>query len=217
VLAVVAGIFGLNAYRLRVKQQKQAAQLLEQKNQLIQTQLESQQLKEEQQRRALERAEMERKLQQRELENLQQAYESNKRELDNLTLNIVARSEALDQQREYLQEALQKANQNGTRQLLQNALQVIDKKADREEDWETLKRYFDQVHEGFWDRLQHHYPGLSPNERKLCAYLRMNLSIKEVASLLHVTPKAVEMSRYRMRNKMGLRRQDNLVDIIQSI
>jgi DNA-binding CsgD family transcriptional regulator len=70
------------------------------------------------------------------------------------------------------------------------------------------------VHGDFSKRLKVAYPGLTPQEMKLCAYLRLDLSTKEIAQLMHISVRGVEISRYRLRKKLELDRQDNLLDFI---
>ena len=69
----------------------------------------------------------------------------------------------------------------------------------------------------FIKELKTKYPKLTPNDLKLCTYLRLNLSSKEIAPLLNISVRSVEISRYRLRKKMGLPTEINLVDHILSI
>ena len=86
-----------------------------------------------------------------------------------------------------------------------------------DDNWDKFELYFDQVHENFFQRLRDHYPKLTPKDQKLCAYLRMNLSTKEIAPLLNISVRGVEISRYRLRKKLGLTSETNLVDFITAI
>jgi FixJ family two-component response regulator len=64
--------------------------------------------------------------------------------------------------------------------------------------------HFDMIHSNFLSRLKERFPDLSSNDLKLCAYLKMNLTSKEIAQLMSITIKAVEVSRYRLRKKMQI-------------
>ena len=66
----------------------------------------------------------------------------------------------------------------------------------------------------FLKKLEDAHPGLSTTDKKLCAYLKMGLSSKEIAPLLNITVRSVEMNRYRVRKKLGLGREDNLMDYL---
>ena len=73
------------------------------------------------------------------------------------------------------------------------------------------------LHRDFNMRLKEAYPDLTESERKLANLLRQGFSSKYIASLMNITPKSVEISRYRLRTKLGLKRSDNLVQYIKSI
>ena len=73
------------------------------------------------------------------------------------------------------------------------------------------------LHRDFNMRLRERYPGLTESERKLANLLRQGLSTKHIASLMNITPKSVEIGRYRLRNRLGLERSVNLVQFIKSI
>jgi tetratricopeptide (TPR) repeat protein len=84
--------------------------------------------------------------------------------------------------------------------------------------WEEFELRFQQVHAGFYERLYAKYPGLSQNERRLCAFLLLDMSTKEIASITGQTVRAVEMARIRLRKKMNLTKSDtSLYDILTSL
>ncbi|MBR1678452.1 MAG: hypothetical protein IJ701_03245 [Bacteroidales bacterium] len=73
------------------------------------------------------------------------------------------------------------------------------------------------LHKDFNLRLKEAYPSLTESERKLANLLRQGFSSKYIATLMNITPKSVEINRYRLRSKLGLQRSDNLVQFIKSI
>ena len=75
---------------------------------------------------------------------------------------------------------------------------------------EVFESHLNQTHERFIKNLTSDYPQLSPKDIKLCIYLRMNLSTKEIAPLMNITYRGVELHRYRLRKKMGLPNEENL-------
>jgi len=79
-----------------------------------------------------------------------------------------------------------------------------------EKDWNNLRIHFEQVHPNFFKKLQSTFEDLSQNELKLCAYIKVNLSNKEIANILHVTPQSVKMSKYRLKKKIGLNENKDL-------
>ena len=83
-----------------------------------------------------------------------------------------------------------------------------------EESWRIFEDNFNEVHEDFLKRLKQQFPDLSPGDLKLAAYLRMNLSSKEISPLLFISVRSIENKRSRLRKKLGLKEEDNLVDFI---
>jgi DNA-binding CsgD family transcriptional regulator len=92
----------------------------------------------------------------------------------------------------------------------------IDREIDSEMQWEVFEKHFESVHEEFLKRLKATYPDLTPRELKLCAYLRLNISSKEIATLMNISTRGVEISRYRLRKKLLLEHDTNLTDFIVS-
>ena len=84
-------------------------------------------------------------------------------------------------------------------------------------EWEKFATHFDKVHSDFIKVLKEKHPAISNNEVKICAYLRMNLSTKEIAQLLNISARGVEISRYRLRKKLGLKTETNLFDYLINI
>ncbi|HWK99165.1 MAG TPA: LuxR C-terminal-related transcriptional regulator, partial [Parapedobacter sp.] len=66
-------------------------------------------------------------------------------------------------------------------------------------------------------KLKADHPELVPNDMKLCAYLRMNMSSKEIASLLNITTRGVEIRRYRLRKKLNLAPGKNLTEFLMEV
>ncbi len=85
------------------------------------------------------------------------------------------------------------------------------------ESWDTFKKYFEQINPGFFERLKIAFPNLSPGDLKLSGYLRLGLSTKEISILQNITFQSAEISRVRLRKKLGLTREINLPDYINNI
>ncbi|MBC8485415.1 MAG: sigma-70 family RNA polymerase sigma factor [Bacteroidetes bacterium] len=86
-----------------------------------------------------------------------------------------------------------------------------------ERNWKDFKLHFENVHPGFFHRLNEKFSKLTPKDQKLCAYLRMNFSTKEIAQLLSITSGSAEISRIRLRKKLNLPKETNLVTFITGI
>lgn len=90
----------------------------------------------------------------------------------------------------------------------------IDRDLTSEKDWRMFEQSFSEVHENFLTKLKEEYPELTPADIQLCAYLKLNLPSKEIASLLNITVRAVEIRRYRLRKKLDLEHDMNLTEFI---
>ncbi len=86
-----------------------------------------------------------------------------------------------------------------------------------DKEWESFTKHFDKVHSDFVAGLKEKHPAVTNNELKLSAYLRMNLSTKEIAQLMNISVRGVEISRYRLRKKLGISSETNLFDYLISL
>ncbi len=93
----------------------------------------------------------------------------------------------------------------------------INQNINLEEEWNTIKLHFEEVYPGYFKTLTEQCPKLTQLELKHCAYLKMNLSIKEIAKILHVEPKSVQMSHYRLKKKLELPEKQSVSAFAQSI
>ena len=88
---------------------------------------------------------------------------------------------------------------------------------DRDVDSQYFYAQAESLHEDFNARLSENFPNLTQQERRLATLLRLGFSSKYIATLMNITPKSVEISRYRLRQKLGLSKGDNLVNYIKSL
>jgi len=86
-----------------------------------------------------------------------------------------------------------------------------------EKDWDLFKMYFEQINKDFFPRMKDLYPNLTSNDLRLIALIKLNMNIKEVASVLNLSPDSVKNARYRLRKKLKLDSQDDLFEFINSI
>ncbi len=84
-------------------------------------------------------------------------------------------------------------------------------------NWEEFKYHFEKVHQGFFVRLKGKFPGLTTKDQRMCAYIHLGLSTKELAALINVTPESAEIGRIRLRKKLGLTREQNLNSFLQTV
>jgi transcription initiation factor TFIIIB Brf1 subunit/transcription initiation factor TFIIB len=130
------------------------------------------------------------------------------------TMNLVVKNEFMETIKQELEEVKRKGKSIETKQALEKIVREIDTTLRLQEDWEQFEYHFDQVHGDFLNRLREHFHDLTPNEQKLCALLRLNLSTKEISNLMSISLRGVEIARYRLRKKLGLDLGQNLSKFI---
>ena len=84
-------------------------------------------------------------------------------------------------------------------------------------NWEDFKYHFEKVNHGFFSRLAEKYKDLTVKDQRMCAYLLLGLSTKEIAGLVNITAESAEIGRIRLRKKLGLTRNQNLTIYLQSL
>ena len=100
---------------------------------------------------------------------------------------------------------------------MQNLQNRLSRNSETNVDWKRFEENFDIVNNQFIERLQTRYPWMSKQERKLCVYIKMGLMTKEIAPLMNLSTRGVEMMRYRIRAKMELDSQTNLKQFFNTI
>ena len=143
-------------------------------------------------------------------QQLEQENKSKGRELAVSTMSIIKKNELLNTIKDELAVVKDK-------DLINPVIKIIDKSLNHDDDWEFFQEAFNNADKDFLQRVKNEYPELTPNDLRLCAYLRLNLSSKEIAPLLNISYKSVEIKRYRLRKKMKLTNEDNLVTRILEI
>ena len=156
----------------------------------------------------LSRLENEREIVQLKNDQLKAENRRKSNELAASTMSIVKKNELLSQIKAYIQDNLQ------GQESLMPLITMIDKSLNKNDDWELFKEAFNNADQKFLKKLKKLHSNLSPNDIKLCAYLRLNLSSKEIAPLLNISIRSVEIKRYRLRKKLGLVPEDNLANYI---
>jgi len=84
-------------------------------------------------------------------------------------------------------------------------------------NWEDFKLHFENIYQGFFERLKGKYPALTIKDQRLCAYIQLGLSTKDIAGLTNITPESAEIGRIRLRKKLNLDRIQNLATFLQKI
>lgn len=145
-----------------------------------------------------------------EKERLAAEVRTKTRELSNATINLIRKNEALT---ELLEELKGMEMDSRSRFKLRK---LIERQLSADEDWHTYEQAFNQVHDEFFIRLKQKHPELTTGDLRLASFLRLNLSSKEIASLLGISVRGVENKRYRLRKKLGLSTDDSLTEYMIS-
>ena len=101
--------------------------------------------------------------------------------------------------------------------IFKQKIEIIDKNLNNTDDWKLFSEAFNNADKGFIKKVKSIHPDLTPNDLRLCAYLRLNLPSKEIAPLLNISHRSVEVKRYRLRKKMNLDHKQNLTDYILNL
>jgi len=135
-----------------------------------------------------------------------QKLEMQKRELLSKTLILAKIKKAFEEFRVALKEYYRQ-NKNSISKVPPHIVHLSNemRKIIEMQIWEDLELHFEQIHETFYMNLLSQCPTLTKNERRLCAYLRLNLSTKDISSLTLQTVRSIEVARIRLRNKLGLK------------
>ena len=136
------------------------------------------------------------------------------KELANQTMRMIQNNEFFISLRKNLENITNQLENKDDKYAIRNTIQKINKNIESENQWKIFEMHFEDVHEEFLKRIKTEFPALSPRELKLCAYLRMNISSKEIALLMNISTRGVEISRYRLRKKLNLSTDVNLSDFI---
>ena len=150
-------------------------------------------------------------------EQLQSDLAGKSRELANSAMNIVYKNELLQKIREEIAALKDSSGKRLGDDQLKRIQKVIDEGLNDERDWNLFEKSFNEAHENFFKKLKVKHPELVPNDLKLCAYLRMNMSSKEIASLLNISVRGVEIRRYRLRKKLNLEHDKNLTEFFMQM
>lgn len=144
-------------------------------------------------------------------EQLQTDIENKNRELATSTMNLINKSEILGNIQKHLEQCETKDAH------IKAVMKIIHENLNGEDTWNMFAETFNNADKDFLKIIKEIHPSLTPNDLKLCAYLRLNLTSKEIASLLNISVRSVEVKRYRLRKKLNLEHEDGLIDYILSL
>lgn len=144
-------------------------------------------------------------------EKLQTELDLKNDQLTSITMQLLKNKEFIQNVQEKISDTL---NKGGSTKELKHLIKSINQELSDNDSWDQFAYHFDQVHGNYLEKLSSSNIRLSPREIKLAAFLRMNMSSKEIAKLLNITTRGVELARYRLRKKLKLKREQNLVEYL---
>ena len=137
-----------------------------------------------------------------------------KKELTTHALHLAKKNEVLEGLKQKAKELkTNEASNNGYQQLIR----TINFDLQDDNNWENFSRYFEQVHKDFNSNVKSKYPEVTSNELRLMALLKMNLTSKEIANNLKISPEGIKKARYRLRKKLDITTEESLQDLVLSL
>lgn len=186
-LAVLLIAFSILYFFLK-RINKRDKQLLKTKEELVNLMEEQKQLKEQQ---------------------FQNDIEFKESQLSAVTIQMLEKNELLDE----IKTILSTKEPTSEKELKK----LVSKYTIHDNNWKDFDNYFESVNKNFYTRLKQKYPEISSNDLKICALIKLNLSIKEMASILNISPDSVKTARHRLRKKLQLSTEENLTDFILTV
>jgi hypothetical protein len=186
-------LYQLYRFQRQYYRRKQAKMEMAKQNELVQKQQEVQELKEEQIKS--------------ELSHVNTLLAAS-------TMNLVVKNEFMETIKEEIRQAKATDKVEDKQRALEKIIKEIDTTLKVQEDWKQFEHHFDQIHGDFLKRLTREFTDLTPGEQKLCAFLRLNMDTKEIANLMAISSRGVEVTRYRLRKKFKLDTHQNLSKFI---
>jgi DNA-binding CsgD family transcriptional regulator len=139
------------------------------------------------------------------------------KELANYTMLLVKKRELLSDIQEELKEIKEAVRNDASRQKLRELLKKINFNLADEEHLHVFESNFERVHHEFFTELKTNFPDLTQKELRLCAFVRMNLTNKEIASILNISVRGVETARYRLRKRLSLNHEEDMAGFLDKL
>lgn len=151
-----------------------------------------------------------------ESQQLKKAIQLKNQDLTNFALDLSRQNEFSNQILADLK-GLQKIKEEDMKQEVRKLVSKTHNHLEVNESFGKFQQNIEEVNAEFFDKLEHKFPGITPSDKHLCGLIRLGLSIKDIAFMKNISPKSVEMGRYRIRKKMQLKTADNLYEFLSKI
>ncbi len=188
------------------------------KNRLAQEELHRRE--KERREKELERLERENLLKEKRISELEREklkidLRNKDKRLANITMNSIRRNNMLNELKGEVSELTTADGAGRVKSIAARIIRQINAQLKDDSDWQLSESYFNTIYDGLLDRLRVRYPQLSQTDLRMCVYIKLNLSTKEIAELMNISPRSVEMARYRLRKKLGLGPNEHIGAILQ--
>ncbi len=155
---------------------------------------------------------LERSLLQKEKEQLEKDLQTKTQQLNSKITQLIEKNQLVNNVVGQL-EKLRKSDQNQIDQNISSIIRDLNNNTN-EDFWLQFETTFGQINQSFYDNIYKAFPNLTNNERKISAFLKMNLATKDIANITHQSIRSIEMARARLRAKLNLSRRDNLTKFL---
>lgn len=149
-------------------------------------------------------------------EKAQQEVEHKNRELSSYTVNFVQKNRLFEELIDSIQQ-IKKRSTSDVNKDLTSLEKTVKKNIQIDKDWQDFKLRFENVHQGFFDKLHEKFPALTNNDLRLSVLVKMNFSIKEIGDMFGISPESVKTARYRLKKKLNLPSEQNLNEFLNEI
>lgn len=161
------------------------------------------------QQNRMRRKNLEQKMLSIEKQKLSKELDYKNKELTTNVMYLLKKNEFISSISDKLKNTIQR-EKDDSEKLINNIISELDKSISQD-TWTEFEVRFQEVHVDFYNRLSRQFPDLTPNELRLCAFLRLNMTSKEIADITYQSAESLKTARYRLRKKLGLDRDENLI------
>ncbi|EAY26546.1 tetratricopeptide repeat protein [Microscilla marina] len=153
-------------------------------------------------------------------QQLQSQLEAKSKELTSHALHVIQKNKMLEELKDKLRTLKQqhkKGELTDVGKQIQQVINRINYSFSQDKDWKDFKKVFEEVHQDFFVKLQRQHPGLTPAETRLCALLKLNLSSKDISTIMGISTDSLRIARYRLRKKLQLPKEVKLHNFVTKI
>lgn len=136
------------------------------------------------------------------------------KELAMSAMTIIRKNEVLSNVKHELDELKKLLGAQYPNKYYERMTRLLDRSISSDDDWAVFQTNFDRIHENFFRNLHEKYPELTSNDLRFCAYFRLNLPTKDIAQLMNISIKGVEVARYRIRKKLNIPSEKNITEFM---